>query len=55
MMGVYGSVFGRVMAPLSSIANLRPQKCLWEKNVYQGLGSLGNFMELKKMMVIQLN
>lgn len=24
-------------------------------NVYQSLGSLGNFMELKKMMIIQLN
>lgn len=54
MMGLYEIVLGRVTASLLSVANLRPQTCL-RANVYQSLGSLGNFMELKKKMIIQLN
>lgn len=52
MMGLCGIVVGTVIVPLWSIATLRLQKCLWA-NVYQSLYSLGNFMELKKMMIIQ--
>lgn len=39
---------------LSPLLLTEGQKYLWA-NMYQTLGSLGNFMALRKMMIIQLN